>query len=253
MSRRPLIAGNWKMYGRLADLGELDALCADIGEAATAVDVAICPPATLIVPASARAVGGAVRIGAQDCSPGGDGAQTGDLNAAMLADAGAAYCIVGHSERRRDHGETSALVARKAASAAAAGLVPIICVGETLEERRQGRTIAVVGEQLAESVPETADARTVIAYEPVWAIGTGLTPTVGEIGAVHAALRKALLDRFGAVGAAVRLLYGGSVKPANAAEIFAVDDVDGALVGGASLKAADFAAIIRAHPAASAP
>jgi triosephosphate isomerase len=251
MSRRPLIAGNWKMFGRQADLAELDALAAAVAPLGEAVEVAVCPPATLLAPASWRTAKGPLRTGGQDCRPGGDAAQTGDVNAAMLADAGAKFCIVGHSERRRDHGETDALVAEKARAAAAAGLAAIICIGETLEERKAGRAIEVVARQLAESVPENADAATVIAYEPVWAIGTGLTPTTAEIGEVHAAIRARLAARFGDAGRAMRILYGGSVKPANAAEIFAVADVDGALVGGASLKAADFSAIIHAHPAAA--
>lgn len=249
MSRRPLIAGNWKMFGRQADLGELETLSTAVADLGDLLDVAICPPATLL--AAACRVAGLVRIGGQDCHPGADGPHTGDLSAAMLADAGARYCIVGHSERRRDHGDTDATVRAKAAAAAAAGLAPIICVGETLEERKDGRAIAVVESQLAQSIAEMADAATVIAYEPVWAIGTGLTPTPAEIGAMHAAVRARLVGLFGAAGAGMRVLYGGSVKPANAAEIFAVADVDGALVGAASLKAADFAAIIAAHPAAA--
>jgi triosephosphate isomerase len=249
MGRRPLIAGNWKMFGRVANLSELDALAAAV--AGKPVDIAICPPATLLAAACARARSGPVRIGAQDCHPGADGANTGDINAPMLADAGAAFCIVGHSERRRDHGERDRDVAAKAAAAAAAGLTPIICVGESLEERKAERALAVVHSQLAASIPDGAGGETVIAYEPVWAIGTGLTPTLAEIGAMHAAIRQALSVRFGPAAETMRVLYGGSVKPANAAEIFGVDGVDGALVGGASLKAAEFSAIIAAHPAAA--
>ena len=251
MGRRPLIAGNWKMFGRQADLTELETLSGAIAATGDGIDVAICPPATLLAAAVAMARDGAVRIGAQDCRAGGDGAQTGDINAAMLADAGAAYCIVGHSERRRDHGETDEIVAEKARSLIAAGVVPIICVGETLEERKAGAAADIVSRQIAASVPDGVQASAVIAYEPVWAIGTGLTPTLTEIGAIHAVVRARLETRFGAVGGAMRVLYGGSVKPANAGEIFCVDGVDGALVGAASLKAADFAAIIRAHPAAA--
>jgi triosephosphate isomerase len=249
MGRRPLIAGNWKMFGRVADLAEIEAL----GRAAPSfaeVDVAICPPATLIALAARGLGDSSVRIGAQDCHPGDDGAQTGDVNAAMLADAGARYCIVGHSERRRDHGESDALVADKSRAVSRAGMTPIICVGESLEQRKSGGAIDIVTAQLAASAPEDAASATVIAYEPVWAIGTGLTPSLAEIGDMHAALRRTLEQRFGARGGAMRVLYGGSVKPSNAAEIFGVPGVDGALVGGASLKADDFAAIIRAHPAA---
>ena len=249
MGRRPLIAGNWKMFGRAGDLAEIAMLGEAIGPFGEAIEVAICPPATLLAQAVWRARGGPVRIGAQDCQPGADGARTGDINAAMLADAGAVFCIVGHSERRRDHGETDAMVAAKAAAAAAAGLAPIICVGETLEERKGGAAITVVTRQLAASTPKDAGADTVIAYEPVWAIGTGLTPTLAEIAEIHGVIRARLAAGFGAAGDAMRVLYGGSVKPGNAAEIFAVEGVDGALVGGASLKAADFGAIIGAHPA----
>lgn len=240
MTIRPLIAGNWKMFGRLADLAELEAVAAHAGTAAgRAVDVAICPPFTLIGAAVGKA--GEVAIGAQDCRAGGDGAFTGDVNAAMLKDIGARYVIVGHSERRQGHGETDAVVRDKALAALAAGLTPIICVGETLEERQAGRAGAVVSAQIAASVPEGA---VVLAYEPIWAIGTGLTPTVSEIEEVHALARAAL-----PAPQATPILYGGSVKPANAAEIFAAAGVDGALVGGASLKAKDFNAILDAHPA----
>jgi triosephosphate isomerase len=242
MTRRPLIAGNWKMFGRQADLAEISALKAAI-RGVDGVDVAICPPATLTAAAFAAARP-EISIGGQDCRAGGDGAFTGDVNAAMLADSGARWCIVGHSERRQGHGETDAAVAEKAKAAMAAGLTPIICVGETLEERKAGRAVAVVTGQLRASIPLGANATTVIAYEPVWAIGTGLTPTLAEIAEIHAAAR-------GALPVDMRILYGGSVKPGNAAEIFHVDGVDGALVGGASLKAADFSAIILAHPAAA--
>lgn len=238
------------MFGRQADLAELGALAQAVTGLADRVDVAICPPATLVLAASTLARGG-VRIGGQDCRAGGDGARTGDVNAAMLADAGAVYCIVGHSERRRDHGETDDIVAEKARAVVAAGLAPIICVGETLEERKAGAAADVVSRQIAASVPDGSLASVVIAYEPVWAIGTGLTPTLAEIGDIHGVVRARLESRFGADGQGMRVLYGGSVKPANAAEIFGVDGVDGALVGAASLKAADFAAIIRAHPAAA--
>lgn len=242
MTRRPLIAGNWKMFGRKADLSEIVALKAAL-KGVDGVDVALCPPATLLSAAVAAAQP-EISIGGQDCRAGGDGAFTGDLNAAMLADAGAIWCIVGHSERRQGHGETDPVVSEKAKAAIAAGLIPIVCVGETLEQRRAGAAVEVVTRQIRQSLPTGAPATTVIAYEPVWAIGTGLTPTLEQIAEIHAAARSALpVD--------MRILYGGSVKPANAGEIFHVAGVDGALVGGASLKAADFSAIVRAHPAAA--
>jgi triosephosphate isomerase len=248
-ARRPLIVGNWKMFGRLADLEEIAAL-----EAAAAglggVDVAICPPVTLLALAARRFMASPVVIGAQDTAVGGDGAHTGDVNAAMLADCGARYVIVGHSERRRDHHEDDALVLAKAQAALAAGLTPIICVGETLAQRRAGDAPAVVTAQAAACAP-AADrpGAFVIAYEPVWAIGSGLTPTIAEIADIHGLIRASLAERD---SEAVRLLYGGSVKPENAADIFSAGNVDGALVGGASLKAADFRRIIAAHPAARA-
>lgn len=247
---RPLIAGNWKMFGKRADLGEIAATLDAVSKAADAVEVLFCPPATLVGMAAAAAAGKPVSIGGQDCHANKEGAHTGDVSAAMLADLGAQYVIVGHSERRRDHRETDEAIAAKAQAALSAGLIPIICVGETLAEREAGRAAEVVAAQLAGSVPNEAKDNLVVAYEPVWAIGTGLTPTVAEIGEIHGEIRKRLVARFGDAGAKVRILYGGSVKPANAAEIFRVEDVCGALVGGASLKAADFAAIIRAHPAA---
>lgn len=247
---RPMIAGNWKMFGKRADLGEIAATLEAVGKSAEAVEVLFCPPATLVGAAAALAEGGLVTIGGQDCHSNTDGAHTGDVSAAMLADLGARYVIVGHSERRRDHRETDEAVAAKARSALGAGLTPIICVGETLAEREAGRAAEIVASQLAGSVPNEAQDNLVIAYEPVWAIGTGLTPTIAEIAAIHGEIRRRLVARLGEAGAGVRILYGGSVKPANAGEIFRVADVSGALVGGASLKAADFSAIIRAHPAA---
>lgn len=250
MGRRPLIAGNWKMFGRVADLDEIKALGREVASTVD-LDVAICPPATLIALAVQRFGHDLVQIGAQDCHPGADGAQTGDINAAMLADAGARYCIVGHSERRRDHGEDDALVRDKARAVAGVGLAPIICVGESLEQRKSGRAVDIVMAQLAASVPDDGGPSTVVAYEPVWAIGTGLTPGLAEIAEMHTAVRNQLEQRFGTRGQAMRVLYGGSVKPANAGDIFGVPGVDGALVGGASLKAAEFSAIIRAHPAAA--
>ena len=241
---RKLAAGNWKMNGTLADLAELDALASACAEATC--DILICPPATLIHPMVARVGGGGISVGGQDCHAAEAGAHTGDLAAVQLRDAGADHVIVGHSERRADHGETDAAVAAKAAAAHRAGLRSIICVGETEAQRDAGDTLAVIARQLAGSVPECATAdNSVIAYEPVWAIGTGRTPTNDQIAEVHAAMRSALAARF-ADGAEMRLLYGGSVKPSNAAAIFALPAVDGALVGGASLKAADFAQIVAA-------
>lgn len=241
--RRKLAAGNWKMNGTTRSLAEIAAIA---GACPTpGVDLLICPPATLI--ARAQAVAGCVALGGQDCHAEDSGAHTGDISAAMLLDAGASHVILGHSERRADHGDSDADVAAKAAAARAAGLTAIICVGETRDERGAGSALAVVRRQLAGSLPDGATgADTVIAYEPVWAIGTGLTPTNEEIGEVHAFIREELRARFAAEGDAIRILYGGSVNPSNAAGIFAVPDVDGALVGGASLKAADFLPIVRA-------
>ncbi|MDK4741467.1 triose-phosphate isomerase [Rhizobium sp. CNPSo 3464] len=242
-----LIAGNWKMNGLLSDLNEIVAIAAAADDAKA--EAIICPPATLIDRAASIARGSKLRIGGQDCHASPSGAHTGDVSANMLADLGATCVILGHSERRANHDETSALVAAKAAAAYRAGLTAIVCVGETDDERTGGMTLAVVESQLSASVPDSAcAANTVIAYEPVWAIGTGRVPTEAEIAEVHAALRGALIKRFGAEGSEIRLLYGGSVKPSNAASLFAIALVDGALIGGASLKASDFAAILRAVP-----
>ncbi|MDP1668307.1 triose-phosphate isomerase [Phaeovulum sp.] len=247
--RRKLAAGNWKMNGVAADLAEVKALIAAHPE--PGCEVLICPPATLIAQMNWAKGAHPLALGGQDCHVKAAGAHTGDISAPMLADAGASHVIVGHSERRADHGETNSEVRAKALAAQAAGLVAVICLGETEAERDAGATLAVIGAQLGASVPESATgADTVIAYEPVWAIGTGRTPTPAQIAEVHAFLRAELVARFGPEGAAFRLLYGGSVKPSNAAEIFALPDVDGALVGGASLKAADFGAIIAALAAA---
>ncbi len=246
---RKLAAGNWKMHGLARDLSELDRLAAD--HSVPGCDVVVCPPATLLGPAAARLEGTAIALGGQDCHFAASGAHTGDISAGMLRDAGARHVILGHSERRADHGEDDATIAAKMAAAHAAGLIAIQCLGETEAERDAGATIEVVGKQLAAGLDADADAdNTVIAYEPVWAIGTGRTPTEAQIAEVHGFLRSTLTGRLGDAGEAVRLLYGGSVKPANAAEIFAITDVDGALVGGASLKAADFSAIIAALEAA---
>ena len=250
-ARKPLIAGNWKMYGREASLGEIKALWASIEHAAARVDALICPPAVYVAQALGAARGTGVAIGAQDCSPSAsDAARTGEVSAAMLADVGARYVIVGHSERRTLHGESDALVRSKAEAALAAGLTPVICVGETQAERAAGRVGDVVARQVRDSVPEQG-ARVVLAYEPVWAIGGNSTPSEAEITEVHALVRQTLEGRLGPAAEAVRILYGGSVGPKNAGEIFSAAGVDGALVGRASLKAADFAAIILAHPAAA--
>ena len=241
---RPLIAGNWKMNGLKPSLGELAAIGQGAGEIWRKMDLLICPPATLIFPAAAAMIGSKVAVGAQDCHPKASGAHTGDLSAEMLADAGATAIIVGHSERRTDHGETDALVRQKAEAAWRAGLLAIVCIGETQGERDAGQALDVVGRQLAGSVPDGATAANlVVAYEPVWAIGTGRTPTPGDVQEVHGFIRDQLSKRFNGEGAGVRILYGGSVKPSNAAELMAVPHVNGALVGGASLKAADFLAI----------
>ena len=249
---RPLVAGNWKMNGLTASLAEAEAVRAHVAEnGPLPVDVMICPPATLVTALSGAASGSALLVGGQDCHVAESGAHTGDVAAEMLADAGAAAVIVGHSERRSDHGETDALVRAKAEAAHRAGLTAIVCVGETEAERTAGETLAVVGSQLRGSVPATAKgSATVIAYEPVWAIGTGLTPTVDDVAEVHAMVRSELEALLGAEqAAAMRVLYGGSVKPTNAAELMAVANVDGALVGGASLKADDFIGIVSVYGA----
>ncbi len=236
---KPLIAGNWKMNGLSSSVIEVQKLIGHFsGAMPSALDIAICPPATLIGLFATEFSDEGIAIGGQDCHPEASGAHTGEISAEMLADAGAAYVIVGHSERRADHGETNALVLAKAKAARRAGLVPIICVGETEAERRAGREKDIVEVQLTESLPP-GEPEIVVAYEPVWAIGTGRTPTLGEIADMHLFIRRH-------VGEGVRILYGGSVKPSNAREILALASVDGALVGGASLKADDFAAIIRA-------
>ncbi|MCB1502452.1 MAG: triose-phosphate isomerase [Bauldia sp.] len=242
---RQLVAGNWKMNGTAASLAEIDAVMAGIGNARC--DVAICPPATLIAQAVWKSKGSALMIGGQDCHPKASGAHTGDVSAEMIADAGGKLVIVGHSERRADHGEGDALVRAKAEAGWRAGLLVVLCIGETEAQRKSGETNAVLSGQLAGSVPDGATAQNlVVAYEPVWAIGTGLTASSDDIAAAHAHIRARLAERFGDGAKAIRILYGGSVKPGNAAEILGLDDVDGALVGGASLKAADFLAIVAA-------
>ncbi|MDF3852925.1 triose-phosphate isomerase [Paracoccus sp. P2] len=247
MAPRKLAAGNWKMNGTLASLAEIGRLLAD--HPAPGCDVLICPPATLLH-AMAASAQGKIALGGQDCHAKTAGAHTGDIAAAQLRDAGASHVILGHSERRTDHAETDAQVAAKSVAAHEAGLVAVICVGETEAQRDAGQTLDVISAQLAGSVPDGATAaNTVIAYEPVWAIGTGRTPTSDQIAEVHALMRERLSARF-ADGADMALLYGGSVKPGNAAEIFAIPHVNGALVGGASLKAEDFGPIIAALSAA---
>jgi triosephosphate isomerase len=244
--RRKLVAGNWKMNGLRTALPEVESMIAG-ARALGRVDLAICPPATLASQVGDVLQGSPIGLGGQDCHAKANGAFTGDVSAEMWADLGAHFVIVGHSERRQHHGETDAIVAAKAAAVCRAGLIPIICVGESLAERDAGKTLAVIATQLAGSIPDEAGrADTVIAYEPVWAIGTGRTPTVAQVEEVHQAVGRALDARFGAAGLQIRVLYGGSVKPDNAAELMAVAGVDGALVGGASLKAADFLAIARA-------
>jgi triosephosphate isomerase (TIM) len=249
-SRRPLVAGNWKMNGLRSSVAELAQTMAGAAALAGTTDLMICPPATLIAAFAECAQGSPVLIGGQDCHAEPAGAFTGDISAEMLRDAGACAVIVGHSERRTYHKESDADVRAKVTAAWRAGLLAIMCLGETKGERERGATLDVVARQLAGSLPDGATAdNLVIAYEPVWAIGTGLTPTSADVAEVHRFIRKTIVARFGAAGDGVRLLYGGSVKPSNAAELMRVDDVDGALVGGASLKAKEFLAIAAA-PAA---
>ena len=241
---RPLIVGNWKMNGLRASAAEFDAMLAGAGGLAGKADLLVCPPATLVAAFAEKARGKGIAVGAQDCHPNASGAHTGDLSAEMLADAGTSAIIVGHSERRADHGESDALVRQKAEAAWRAGLAAIVCVGETRAQRDAGKTLDICGGQLKGSLPDgVTSARLVVAYEPVWAIGTGLTPTIGDVEQVHRFIRDVLTDRFKGEGAKIRILYGGSVKPSNAKELMAVANVNGALVGGASLKAADFLAI----------
>ena len=240
----PLVAGNWKMNGLAASAAEFSKIIAGAKSLAGRADLMICPPATLVATFAAAARGSPVAVGGQDCHPDVSGAHTGDISAEMLADAGARAVIVGHSERRTDHHETDVEVRQKVQAAWRAGLAAIVCVGEQRAEREAGRTLEVVGRQLEGSLPKGATAAsTVIAYEPVWAIGTGLTPTPADVAEVHSFIRKQLTKRFGGEGPRIRVLYGGSVKPANARDLLMVADVNGALVGGASLKAEEFLAI----------
>jgi triosephosphate isomerase len=249
MTRRPLVAGNWKMNGLAASLPELVAICGGYSAALKArADFLICPPATLIREARVQAAATGVFIGGQDCHAKASGANTGDISAEMLKDAGASFVIAGHSERRADHGETDAVVRAKAEAGWRAGLTAIVCVGERKEQREAGKAVAVVREQLAGSIPDGATAaKLVVAYEPVWAIGTGLTPTKADVAEMHKAIRETLAQRFGAEGQNTRILYGGSVKPENARDLIIQPDVDGALIGGASLKAKDFLGIAAAY------
>jgi triosephosphate isomerase (TIM) len=242
---RPLIAGNWKMNGLRASMAEFQRMLAGTAEVAGKADLLVCPPATLVAAFAEKARGSTgLAIGGQDCHPDPAGAHTGDISAEMLADAGARAVIVGHSERRADHGESDALVRQKAEAAWRAGLAAIVCIGETRQQRDLGQAVAVCRDQLQGSLPDGARADSlVVAYEPVWAIGTGLTPTVKDIEQIHQLVRAVLTMRFSTEGARMRILYGGSVKPSNAGELMAIANVNGALVGGASLTATDFLAI----------
>lgn len=246
---KPLVAGNWKMNGLHNALHELEAMARGYNtELRGLLDMLVCVPATLIHSAAKRAGSSSVMVGGQDCHMSTNGAHTGDVSAEMIADCGANAVIVGHSERRTDHGETSETVKAKAEAGLRAGLLTIVCIGETEAERKSGKTLDVLGEQLSGSMPANAAAQTVVvAYEPVWAIGTGLTPTIDDIHEAHGFMRKTLSGSFSGEGSKMRLLYGGSVKPSNASELMAVENVDGALVGGASLKAADFLGICNAY------
>lgn len=241
MARRPLVAGNWKMHGLQNCVGELKKIIAG-AEQLPKVDLIVCPPATLVTSFATSARGSRIAIGGQDCHPQAAGAFTGDVSAEMLKDAGAAAVIVGHSERRKHHGETDAIVRAKVLAAGRAGLLAIVCVGETRAERDAGRAVAAVRAQLNGSLPDSV-ADFVIAYEPVWAIGTGLTPTRSDVSDMHRVIRQWFGSRYGAAGEGLRVLYGGSVTPANARELLNNENVDGTLVGGASLKADEFLAI----------
>ncbi len=246
---RPLIAGNWKMNGLKGSAAEFDAMLSGAADVVAKADLLVCPPATLIAAFADKARGQKVAVGAQDCHPKTSGAHTGDIAAEMLADAGATAIIVGHSERRADHGEGDALIRQKAEAAWRAGVTAIVCIGETQGQRDAGQTLDILRGQLAGSLPDASTAANlVVAYEPVWAIGTGLTPTAQDVEQIHGFIREFLISRFKAEGAKMRVLYGGSVKPSNAAELMAVKNVNGALVGGASLKAADFLAIAKGCP-----
>jgi triosephosphate isomerase len=252
---RPLIAGNWKMNGLRASTAEFEAVLRGAPDVLDKVDLLVCPPLTLLTTLVSKALSfgqegdRVVTVGAQDCHAKPSGAHTGDVSAEMLADAGASAIIVGHSERRADHGETDAVVRHKVEAVWRAGLTAIVCIGETQAQRDAGHTLEVCGAQLQGSIPDDATSgNLVVAYEPVWAIGTGLTPTAEDVEQVHKFIRYRLTERFKGEGASVRILYGGSVKPSNARELMAVPNVNGALVGGASLKATDFLAIAAGCP-----
>jgi len=242
---RPLVAGNWKMNGLTASLGEIETMRVAVDEGAAGIaEVLVCPPTTLLAPAARILRGGKLTLGAQDCHPSPSGAFTGDISAEMIKDAGGAYVIVGHSERRGGHGESDELVRAKAVAAMRASLTAIVCVGETHHERRAGRAVEVVTRQLRESLPPAETPHSlVVAYEPVWAIGTGIVPTPAYVAETHAAIRGLLRELYGEGGGRMRILYGGSVRASNARELLGLRNVDGALVGGASLKAADFLGI----------
>ncbi len=245
---RPLVAGNWKMNGTVASLREARQLSNLVKSKKVGCDILICPPATLLRRAKTTLAGTKIRVGGQDCHAATSGAHTGDISALMLKDAGATAVIVGHSERRTNHRETDEEVAKKAEAAIGAGLIAIICIGETLDQRKSGTTLKVLTDQLKGSIPpETTAANAVIAYEPVWAIGTGLTPTTAEVAEAHTHIRAELAKLMDEHGPKTRILYGGSVKPGNANELMAAANVNGALVGGASLKASDFFGIIKAY------
>ncbi len=245
---RPLVAGNWKMNGLGGSVAELEKMIAGAGRVSGHADLMICPPATLLARFAERAKGSPIAIGGQDCHAAPSGAHTGDIAAEMIADAGGSAVIVGHSERRADHQESDADVKAKAGAAARAKLTAILCVGETKEEREAGATLARIERQLGGSLPDQLDPqRLIVAYEPVWAIGTGLTPTPKDVAEVHAFIRGYLIKRDKAAGEAVRILYGGSVKPTNAKELLSIANVNGALVGGASLKSDDFLGIAAAY------
>jgi triosephosphate isomerase (TIM) len=247
-TRRPLVAGNWKMNGLRASAAEFEAMVSGAKGLAGPVDLMVCPPATLLSTLAALAKGSPILLGGQDCHAEPSGAFTGDVSAEMLADMGAMAVIVGHSERRTLHAETDAQVNAKARAAWRAGLNAIVCIGETRAEREAGDTLNILGRQLAGSLPDGATPdNLVVAYEPVWAIGTGLTPTVDDVGTAHGFIRQTLATRYGTAAQGFRLLYGGSVKPSNAAELMAAPDVDGALVGGASLLAREFLAIAEVY------
>ena len=249
-SIRPLIAGNWKMNGLRSSMAEFDAMLAGAAGVSAKADLLVCPPATLIATFAAKlGASRGISVGGQDCHPKVSGAHTGDISAEMLKDAGAKAVIVGHSERRADHGETDALIRQKAEAVWRAGLTAIVCIGETQSQRDAGQTLEICRGQLEGSLPDGSQAgNLIVAYEPIWAIGTGLTPTAKDVEQIHQFIRETLSKRFSAEGARMRILYGGSVKPSNAAELMEVANVNGALVGGASLKATDFLAIAAGCP-----